>query len=54
MLEEVRKSGTAWMLVLRPDVIPHVYRDHRQLAMFVDDDVQAIGKRSLDVPYFHG
>ena len=44
MLEEVRKPGAAGSFVLRSDVVPDVDRNHRQLVMFVDDDVETVGR----------
>ena len=47
VLEQVREPGHAGALVLRPDVVPDVDRDDRHVMVLVDDDVEAIGERSL-------
>ena len=47
MLEEVREAGAARPLVLRADVEPLVDVDDRQLAVDVQDDLQAVRQRVL-------
>ena len=42
MFEQMRETGLAPGLVLRPDIIPGADRDHRRLAILVDDDGEAI------------
>ena len=42
MLEEVCETGAARLFVLRADVIPHVHGHHRQLVIFVNDDVEPV------------
>ena len=41
------EASPAGPLVLRPDVIPDVHRDDRDVMVFVDDDVEAVGERSF-------
>ena len=42
VLEQMREARLARILILRADVVPDVGRDNRRLAIFVDDDAQAI------------
>ena len=44
MLEQMGEAGLALRLVLRPDIVPGADRDHRRLAILMDDDGQAIGE----------
>ena len=45
MLEQVGEAGAAGRLVLGADIVPDADRDHRGLAVGVDDDAQAVGER---------
>ena len=47
MLEEVREARAARLLVLRADVEPLIHVDDRQLAIDVQDDLQAVRQRVL-------
>jgi len=47
VLEEVRETGLARLLVLRADVVPEVHGHHRQLMIFVHDDIEAVVERAL-------
>ena len=42
MLEQMGEPGLAFGFVLRPDIVPGADRDDRGLAIFMDDDRQAI------------
>ncbi len=42
MFEQVRKAGLAGLLVLRPDVVPHVDRHDRSLVILMDDYRQSV------------
>ena len=45
VLEQVGEAGAAGRLVLGADIVPDADRDHRRLAVLVDDDAQAVGER---------
>ena len=45
MLEQMGEAGAAGRLVLGADIVPDGHRDHRRLAVLVDDDAKAIGER---------
>ena len=47
MLEQVCEARLAELLVLGADVIPEVDMNDRELVVFVEDDVESIGKRQL-------
>ena len=47
VLEEVREAGPPRLLVLRADVVPLVDVDDRQLAIDVQDHLQAVGEHVL-------
>jgi hypothetical protein len=47
VLEQVREPRAARLLVLRPDVVPHVHGDNRAGAVLVDDDVQAVSEAMM-------
>ena len=49
MLEEMREARLARWLVLRADIVPDRERDHRRLAVGVDDDPEAIVERETVV-----
>jgi len=53
VFEQVGESGSSRPLVLRTDVIPDIDGDHRQLVVFVNDDVQAVRKRFLRIGDLH-
>ena len=53
VLEQVRKAGASRALVLRADVIPDVDGHHRQLMVFVHDDVEAVVERALGIGDLH-
>ena len=44
VLEQMGEAGAARALVLRADVIPAIHVDHGQLAVHVQDDVEAVGQ----------
>ena len=43
-LEQMGKSSTSALLVLRSDVVPDIYRDHGDEVVFMQDNVQSIGQ----------
>jgi hypothetical protein len=45
MLKEMSKSGTADLLVSRPDVIPGIHRDYRSGMVLVKNYLEAVGER---------
>jgi hypothetical protein len=49
MFEEMREAGAAGALVLGADVIPDVDGDHRQLVIFVNDDIEPVAEGFLGV-----
>ena len=48
VLEQVRESRAARLLVLRADVVPHVDRDNRTIVILVHDDVEAVWQGLVD------
>src|SRR5688572_25112527 len=44
VLEQVREPGAPRLFVLRSDVIPDVDGHHRQLVVFMNNDVEAVGE----------
>ena len=49
VLKEMRETGATRPLVLRSDVIPEVHRHDRDVAILMDDDIQAIGERAFGI-----
>jgi hypothetical protein len=47
VLEQVRESGLAGLLVLRADVVPDVDRDDRRLVILVDEERETVLEREL-------
>ena len=47
VLEQVRKSGLAQLLVFRADVIPRVNRHDRRLVVLVHDHRQAVAQHEF-------
>ena len=47
VFKEVGETGSAGLLVLRPDVIPDIHGDDRDVMVFVDDDVETVGERAF-------
>ena len=47
VLEQMGEAGPADLLVLRPDVVPEVDGGNGQRVVFVQDDLQPVGKRVL-------
>src|SRR3546814_85588 len=45
MLEQMRETGLALGLVLRPDAVPHRHRDHGRLMVLMDDHAQPVVER---------
>jgi hypothetical protein len=44
VLEEMGEAGPAGLLVLAPDVVPDVHRDHRDQVVLADDEAEPVGK----------
>ena len=53
MFEQVRKTRTARMLILRSDVIPEIDGHHREPAILMDDHPQAVTENVLRERYVH-
>jgi hypothetical protein len=49
MLEEMRESGAAALLVLGADVIEDIDRHHRRGVVLMKDHTEAVGKRELGI-----
>ena len=49
VLEEVREAGATRPLVLGSDVVPEVHRHDRDVAILMDDDIQAVGERAFGI-----
>jgi hypothetical protein len=45
VLEQVRKAGPSWTLVLGSDVVPEVHGNDGDVVVLMDDDVEAVGQR---------
>jgi hypothetical protein len=52
VLEEMRETCPAGLLVRRPDVIPEVHGHERKPVIFAQDHVQAVRQRELLVVNF--
>ena len=53
VFEEVGKAGAPGLLVPRADVVPHAHGRHRDVAVFVHDDVEAVRERVCGVGNVH-
>ena len=53
VFEQVRKPSAPGLLVLRADVVPHVDRDDRTIAILMDDDVETVGQSLMDEGNVH-
>jgi hypothetical protein len=53
VLEEVREAGASGLFVARAHVVPHAHGRHRDVAVFVHDDVEPVGKRVSGVGNVH-
>jgi len=49
VLEEMGKPGPARALVFRANVVPDVHRDHGDVMILVDDDIQPVGQRAFAI-----
>jgi hypothetical protein len=54
VLEEMRKAGSAWLLVLGSDVKPEVDGHDWQPAVLMDDDAKAVVEGVLGKGNVHG